>query len=96
MKWERIGYIEGQVQYNETTLLVAKSILFVRKPFLWFKTRKVVAIGEDEQIEMLNITSASHRKYKRDISDWLLSGKIEYVSDAGTNGPAKIIKLVKL
>ena len=45
-KWNRIGYVEGRIEVGETTILIAQSIMYVRDPFLWLKTRKVVEIGD--------------------------------------------------
>ena len=95
MKWHRIGFVEGRVEVNETTTLVAQSIMYVRDPFLWFKTRKVVEIGDAKLIKKVNLNSTHHRQYKMNVENWLLGGKIDYVSDNGTSEPAKIIKLVK-
>lgn len=95
MKWTRIGYIEGRVKFSDTTTYVEHSILYVREPFLWFKTRKAVKIGDYNEIKYGNYTSQHYREYKRAVEDWLLGGKIDYVSDNGTNNPAEVIKLVK-
>lgn len=95
LKWHRIGYIEGSVKLTEHSTLVAKSILYVREPFLLFKTRKAKEIGDYKEIESLKITSPHYRKYKMDVKDWLMGGKIEYVSENGTNRPADIIRLAK-
>lgn len=95
LRWHRIGYVEGHVKYSEETLLISRSILYVREPFLWFKTRKVVEIGDHKIIKDLETTSAHHRKYKLKVRNWLLGGKIDYISENGTNEPCKIIRLVK-
>ena len=95
MKWHRIGYVEGRLAVNETITLVAQSIMYVRDPFLWFKTRKVVEIGDAKLIKSLGMNSPHHRQYKMNVENWLLGGKIDYVSENGTRNPAKIIKLVK-
>jgi hypothetical protein len=95
LKWHRIGYTEGHVKITEQSTLVAKSILYVRDPFLWFKTRKAVYIGDYKEIEGRVTASPHYRKYKMDVEDWLMGGKIDYVSENGTNRPADIIKLVK-
>ena len=94
LKWHRIGYIEGTVRMSETATFTARSILYVREPFLWFRTRKTVEIGDFKAIEN-GLKSEHYRQYKRDRDDWLLGGKINYVSDNGTDKPAEIIKLVK-
>lgn len=95
MKWHRIGYTEGQIKVNETTTLVAQSVMYVRDPFLWFKTRKVVEIGDAKLIRKLDMNSPHHRQYKMDVQNWLLGGKIDYTSENGSSNPAKIIRLVK-
>lgn len=93
MKWHRIGYIEGRIKVDETSILTARSILYVRDPFLWFKTRKVVEIGDVDQ--MRSLSSTHYREYQLNVENWLLGGKIDYVSDNGTSEPAKIIRLIK-
>lgn len=95
MKWHRIGYIEGKIKVDETAILTARSILYVRDPFLWFKTRKVVEIGDVEQIRSIYYSSTHYREYQLNVENWLLGGKIDYVSDNGTSEPAKIIRLIK-
>lgn len=94
-KWHRIGWIEGRIEMDEYTTLKERAVLYVRDPFLWFKTRKVVFIGDDKTIRLGGYKSAQYRKYRIDVDDWLLGGKIDYVSENGTPNPAKIIKLVK-
>ena len=94
LRWHRIGYVEGRVKRDETCTLTARSVLFVREPFLWFKTRKAVEIGDHKTIKCLVITSPSLRQYRKDVADWLLGGNIQYVSDNGTNRPAEIVRLV--
>jgi hypothetical protein len=94
-KWNRIGYVEGRIEVGETTILIAQSIMYVRDPFLWLKTRKVVEIGDAKTIELLGLNSPHHRKYKMNVENWLLGGKINYVSENGTSRPAEVIKLVK-
>jgi hypothetical protein len=93
--WNRIGYIEGKIQYTEKELLISRSILLTREPFLWFKTRKVIEIGDNKTIILLGINSPHHREYKLKVNDWLLGGTIEYTSDTKFTGPNKILKLVK-
>jgi hypothetical protein len=95
LKWHRIGYVEGVTQVNETTTLKVRSILFVRNPFLWFRTRKVVEIGDRKILKDNYWTSASVRSHDMRVRDWLFGGKIDYVSENGTSEPAKIIRLVK-
>jgi hypothetical protein len=95
LKWHRIGYVEGSIQFSESTLLTARSILYVRDPFLCFKTRKAVEIGDYKTIKNLQTNSQSHREYKLKVDNWLLGGKIDYVSENSTSEPAKIIRLVK-
>jgi hypothetical protein len=95
LKWHRIGYVEGVAQVNETTTLKVRSILFVRDPFLWFRTRKVVEIGDRKILKDKYWTSASVRSHDMQVRDWLIGGKIDYVSENGTSKPAKIIRLVK-
>lgn len=97
LKWHRIGYIEGCVKLSKDaqTPLNVKGILYVRDPFLWFSTRKVVEIGDIDIIKRIGITSANYRFYKQCKEDWLMGGKIPYMSENGTSHPAKIIKLVK-
>jgi hypothetical protein len=94
MKWNRIGYIEGHVKVNDS-LFTVKSILFVRDPFLWFKTRKVVEIGDRKILKENGWNSESIRVRDMKVRDWLLGARIQYVSENGTNKPADIIKLVK-
>lgn len=95
LKWHRIGYTEGHVTINDDNVrLVARSIMYVRAPFLWFRTRKVKEIGDIERIKIIG-ASPHYRNYKLDVQNWLLGGKIPYVSENGTNRPADIIKLVK-
>lgn len=94
-KWTRIGYIDGRIRKSESELLTARSILYVRPPFLWFKTRKTVEVGDHDLIKFHDIDSTNHRQYKMQIADWLRGGKIDYISDNGTAKPADIIKLVK-
>jgi hypothetical protein len=94
-KWNRIGYVEGVVNVDETTTLRVRSILFVRDPFLWFRTRKVVEIGDRKILQSNYWTSASIRSHDMRVRDWLIGGKIDYVSENGSNEPAKIIRLVK-
>jgi hypothetical protein len=67
MKWHRIGYVEGRIEVNESTILTARSIMYVRDPFLWFKTRKVVEIGDAKLIKKLNMNSSHYRHYKREV-----------------------------
>jgi len=95
LKWHRIGYVEGSIQFSKSTQLIARSILYVRDPFLWFKTRKAVEIGDAKLIKKLDTNSPHHRQYKMNVENWLLGGKIDYVSENGTSKPSKIIKLVK-
>jgi hypothetical protein len=95
LKWHRIGYVQGRIKVSEDTMLTAKSILYVREPVLWLKTRKTVEIGDAKIIKSLGYESQHHRLYKMNIKDWLLGGKIDYVSENGTSEPAKIIRLVK-
>lgn len=94
-KWNRIGYVEGAANVNETTTLKVRSILFVRDPFLWFRTRKVVEIGDRKILQSNHWTSPSVRTHDMRVRDWLLGGKIDYVSENGSSEPAKIIRLVK-
>ena len=94
-KWNRIGYIEGEVRYDEHTTYRVRSILFVRDPFLWFRTRKVVEIGDRRVLKERNSTSPHLRDHDMKVRDWLLGGKIDYVSENGSSDPAKIIRLVK-
>ena len=94
-KWNRIGYVEGLVNVSETSTLRVRSIMFVRDPFLWFRTRKVVEIGDRKTLKDNYWTSASIRNHDMRVRDWLLGGKIDYVSENGSSEPAKIIKLVK-
>lgn len=94
-KWNRIGYVEGVIRFDDNRSLKVKSIMFVREPFLWFKTRKVVEIGERNVMRYNNFSSESVRAHDRAVKDWLLGGKINYVSENGSNKPAEIIKLVK-
>lgn len=94
-KWNRIGYVEGSVKVNGKSTLRVRSIMFVRDPFLWFRTRKVVEIGDREILNLYNYSSASTREHDINIKNWLLGGEIEYVSENGTAQPAEIIKLVK-
>lgn len=94
-KWNRIGYVEGFVNVNETTTLQIRSIMFVRDPFLWFRTRKVVEIGDRKTLKDNYWTSASVRSHDMRVRDWLLGGKIDYVSENGTTRPGEVIKLVK-
>lgn len=94
-KWNRIGYVEGRIEVGETTILIAQSIMYVRDPFLWLKTRKVVEIGDAKIIKSLGFNSPHHRQYKMNVENWLLGGKINYVSENGTSRPAEVIKLVK-
>lgn len=95
LKWKRIGYVDGKVKLSENSTLTSRSIMFVREPFLWFKTRKVVVVGDENEIISGTTTSPHYRAYKMKVQDWLNGGKIEYISDNGTSEPAKIIKLVK-
>lgn len=95
LKWKRIGYVDGKLKLSENSTLTSRSIMFVREPFLWFKTRKVVVIGDEKAINSNSTTSPHYRAYKMDVQDWLNGGKIDYISDNGTSEPAKIIKLVK-
>lgn len=92
--WNRIGYIEGKVSKDEISYKV-KTILFVRDPFLWLRTRKAVEIGDRKIIEKLQWSSAHLRDHDMQVKNWLLGGKINYVSENGTSKPAEIIKLVK-
>ena len=94
-KWNRIGYVEGSVNVNETTTLKVRSIMFVRDPFLWFRTRKVVEIGDRRILKLNDWTSSSVRTHDMKVRDWLIGGKIDYVSENGSSEPAKIIRLVK-
>ena len=94
-KWNRIGYVEGRIEVYETTTLVAQSIMYVRDPFLWLETRKVVEIGDAKIIKSLRVNSPHYRQYKLNVENWLLGGKINYVSENGTSRPAEVIKLVK-
>ena len=94
-KWNRIGYVEGYVNVSETSTLRVRSIMFVRDPFLWFRTRKVVEIGDRKNLTLNGWTSSSIRSHDMMVRDWLLGGKIDYVSENGSGEPAKIIKLVK-
>ena len=94
-KWNRIGYVEGYVNVDETTTLRVRSILFVRDPFLWFRTRKVVEIGDRRILKLNDWTSSSVRTHDMKVRDWLIGGKIDYVSENGSSEPAKIIRLVK-
>ena len=94
-KWNRIGYVEGLVNVNETTTLRVRSIMFVRDPFLWFRTRKVVEIGDRKILTQNYWTSSSIRTHDMLVRDWLLGGKIDYVSENGTGRPGEVIKLVK-
>jgi hypothetical protein len=94
-KWNRIGYVEGSVNVNDNTTLRVRSILFVRDPFLWFRTRKVVEIGDRRILKLNEWTSSSIRNHDMQVRDWLLGGKIDYISENGSSEPAKIIKLVK-
>lgn len=94
-KWNRIGYVEGLVNVTETSTLRVRSIMFVRDPFLWFRTRKVVEIGDRKILTQNYWTSLSIRTHDMRVRDWLLGGKIDYVSENGSSEPAKIIKLVK-
>lgn len=61
-KWNRIGYVEGVIRFEDSRSLKVKSIMFVREPFLWFKTRKVVEIGEREVMKYKNLSSESYRR----------------------------------
>jgi hypothetical protein len=94
-KWNRIGYVEGRIEVDERTILIAQSIMHVRDPFLWLETRKVVEIGDAKIIKSLRVNSPHHRQYKMNVENWLLGGKINYVSENGTSRPAEVIKLVK-
>lgn len=94
-KWNRIGYVEGAVNISETSTLRVRSIMFVRDPFLWFRTRKVVEIGDRKSLTLNGWTSESIRWHDMQVKNWLLGGKIDYVSENGSSEPAKIIKLVK-
>lgn len=94
-KCNRIGYVGGAVNVTETSTFRVRSIMFVRDPFLWFRTRKVVEIGDRKTLTLNNRTSDSIRWHDMRVRDWLLGGKIDYVSKNGSSEPAKIIKLVK-
>lgn len=94
MRWVRIGYTEGRIIHKNDYTLTSRAVMYVRKPFLWFSTRKVVYIGDEYLIQRLDNTSEHYRRYKMDVRDWLLGGKINYISDNGTDKPAEIIKLV--
>ena len=94
-KWNRIGYVEGHVNVSETSTLRVRSIMFVRDPFLWFRTRKVVEIGDRKNLKLNDWTSSSVRTHDMKVRDWLIGGKIDYVSENGTARPGEVIKLVK-
>jgi hypothetical protein len=94
LKWHRIGYTEGRIKLLDCTL-VSRSIMYVREPFLWFKTRKIIEVGDHKDIKEFNLMSPHYRNYRIDVENWLLDGKIDYVSENGLSNPAKIIKLVK-
>ena len=96
LRWRRVGYLDGHVyRPDRQRLYVARSILYEREPFLWFKTRKAEEIWDNYIILGMGKTSEHHREYKRNVQDWLLGGKIEYVRENGTGEPAKILKLVR-
>ena len=95
-RWRRVGHLEGKLCLTDSwTLYVARSILYEREPFLWFKTRKAKEIWDNYIILGMGKTSEHHREYERNVEDWLLGGKIEYVRENGTGEPAKILKLVR-
>ena len=95
LRLHRIGFVEAHVKISEKTILISRSVLYVREPFLWFKTRKVVEIGDYKAIEDLELNSPHYRQYKLKVRDWLLGGKIDYISKNGTNKPCEIVRLVK-
>ena len=95
LKWHRIGYIEGHVRPKENQEpYIACSVLYVREPFLWFRTRKTVEIGDAAFIRRSRRSSPHYRAYCRDKEYWLLGGKIDYISENGTNTPGEVIRLV--
>ena len=100
LRWRRVGYLDGRIRMSASQtrgeeLFVARSILYEREPFLWFKTRKAKEIGDNKAISDRGCSSAHHNEYKRNVEDWLLGGKIEYVRENGTGEPAKVLRLVR-
>lgn len=93
LKWNRIGYTEGKLKWNDR-MFIARAILYVRPPFLWFETRKVVYIGDYKRIQLLG-TSEHCRTFELSVDDWLRGGKIDYVSESGNGRSGEIIRLVK-
>lgn len=94
LKWTRIGYTDGRVKVNDT-VYTARAIMYIRPPFLWFKTRKVEYIGDYNLIIRSIGTSEHFRKFDLSVGYWLRGGKIDYVSDSGNGSPGEIIRLVK-